>query len=352
MERRSKQMTEQHLIDSEAQDLLRSILPRHSILREYRPDYGLDFALEVFHEVPSDERQGPPSRFETLGEHVFLQLKGARKADRRSLKVYSRMNVEKFVYKEDRGHLVGEIETLPFSIETSELVTVQRMGAALPVLLIRADLETGKCYFVCLNDYIDKILIPRHGDYAKRASRTIHVPGSNDLAHPQIGTMALRWYAKRAKLLAAFQKFVYQQVELSYAADRRQLRRLATHFASLLVNYDFWDDTPMWAIIGYYGAALKRFLAEGSPGLSGVSEETRTLASLGIEGTWTEFMACLGEPEIQALWNCLAVLPRNYEEVCREWFLPTPLGLMTSYPLTEARPAPPSAAPPERGRGP
>jgi hypothetical protein len=344
MESHSKQRTDQHIIDAEAQDLLRGILPKHWVLREYRPDYGLDFALEVFGEIPAGGGQRVNRGFETLGEHVFLQLKGARKAERASLEIYSRTNVEKAAHAENRQDLVREIETLPFSIETPELVTVQRMGAALPVLLIRADLETRKCYFVCLNDYIDKILIPQEGDYTTKATRTIHVPCSNDLAHPQLGITALRWYAKRAKLFAAFQKFIYQQAELSYAADREDLTRLAKHFASLLVNYDFWEDTPMWGIISYYGKALRRFLAEGSPRLTQVNEEGLAQASHGSEEARREMTAYLADQEISNLWRCLAILPRNYEEVCREWFLPTSLGLPASYPSPETEKAQ-SAAP-------
>lgn len=352
MDSRSKQMSEQHVIDGEAQDLLRSVLPKHWVLREYRPDYGLDFALEVFREIPAGASQGPGNRFETLGEHIFLQLKGARKATHSSLKIYSRGNVEKMVCQENHEDLVAEIETLPLSIETSELVTVQRMGAAIPVLLIRADLAAGKCYFVCLNDYIDKILIPRHDDYAKKASRTIHVPGLNDLACQEVGITALRWYAKRAKLFAGFQKFIYQQVELSYAADQGELMRLAKHFASILANYDFWDDTPMWAIIPYYGAALKRFLAEGSPRLTQVNEEGVAQASHGSEEARQEIMAYLAKQEIPELWRCLAILPRNYEENCREWFLPTSLGFWASYPPTEARIARSAAAQKQRDDAP
>jgi len=331
MEHHSKQMTEQHITDLKAQDLVRSILPKHWVLREYRPDYGLDFALEVFREIPADKTHGSGANYETLGEHIFLQLKGAKRTDRRSLKIYSRVNVEKTIYQEDRDALVGEIETLPISIESSELVTVQRMGAAVPVLLVRADLETGRCYFVCLNDYIDKILIPRHGDYVNKASRTIHVPGSNDMAHPEVGITALRWYAKRAKLFAGFQKFVYQQVELSYVVEPRELIRLAKHFCSLLLRYDFWDDTPMWNMIPYYGEALKRFLAHGSPGLIKVAEAVAK-ASQYNDGAEQEIIGCVTDQDILELWRCLAILPRNYEEVCREWFLPTSLGLLTSYP--------------------
>ena len=218
------------------------------------------------------------------------------------------------------------------------------MGAALPVLLIRADLDAGQCYFVCLNDYIDKFLIPRHGDYTKKASSTIHVPGFNDLRSPQTGITPLRWYAKRAKLFAGFQKFVYQQVELSYATDRRELMRLAKHFASLLVKYDFWDDTPFWPMIPYYGAALKRFLANGSPRLISVNEEGVRQASHGNEEFRQELMAHLAEQDVPELWRCLAILPRNYEEVCREWFLPTSLELVTGNLPLETGASRPSAA--------
>lgn len=34
------------------------------------------------------------------------------------------------------------------------------MGVGVPVLLVIADVSTSKCYFVGLNDYIDKMLIP------------------------------------------------------------------------------------------------------------------------------------------------------------------------------------------------
>lgn len=35
--------------------------------------------------------------------------------------------------------------------------------------------------------------------------------------------------------------------------------------------------------------------------------------------------------EIQELWRLLALLPRIYEDVCREWYLPTGLGFAGSF---------------------
>lgn len=78
------------------------------------------------------------------------------------------------------------------------------MGIAVPVLLVIADLATQRCSFVCLNDYIDKILIPRFKNYRDKQSRTIHIPIYNEIRTDH-GLVALRWYAKRPKLLAAFQ---------------------------------------------------------------------------------------------------------------------------------------------------
>ena len=182
------------------------------------------------------------------------------------------MNVERFRYEENRKDVVSQIDTLPISIEPSELVTVQRMGAGLPVLLVRADLDQQKCYFVCLNDYIDKILLPQHGKDALSHSRTIHIPALNDLADMTIGHTAIRWYGKRPKLYAAFQKFIYQQAELAWSSENEQEhRRLANHCAGILLGYDFWDNTPMWEILAYYSAALRRFVENGSTGLTQIN---------------------------------------------------------------------------------
>lgn len=219
----SKQRTTQHLIDSDAQDLLKASLPKHWVLHEYRPDYGLDFAIEPFKGPIKSGNHG--TSFETLGEHLFIQLKGRNRVRRRRNRLYARYNVEKVALREHRENIVGEIEVIPLVLEVSELLTVQRMGAAQPVLLVVADLETQRCFFVCLNDYIDKVLLPRHSDYTRTAKRTIHIPTSNVLASPD-GLAAFRWYAKRPKLFAAFQKFIYQEHELRYATGPE----LAKHF--------------------------------------------------------------------------------------------------------------------------
>lgn len=329
---RSKTMSPQHVIDEEAQQLLRAVLPSHWRLRSYQPDYGLDFTLELFQPAPAAEG-APQGAFEALGEHLFIQLKGARQVNRANHRVFARMNAERFRYEENPNNLVSEIETLPISIEPSELLTVQRMGAGLPVLLVRADLDQKKCYFVCLSDYIDKILLPRHGKDALSHSRTIHIPALNDIADSTIGHTAVRWYGKRPKLYAAFQKFIYQQAELAWCGENEEEhRRLAKHCAGILLGYDFWDSTPMWEILAYYSAMLRRFVKTGSPGLTQVDQgEVDRYVQDDPERKRT-VLSWMASQEINRLWYGLTVLPRNYEEVCREWYLPTGLGLHASYP--------------------
>jgi hypothetical protein len=160
----TKQRSEKHLIDQEGERLLRSKLPSHWVLREYRPDYGLDFALEIFKSA-----QARQAMYETLGEHLFVQLKTIEKPVVSPLTIFARGNVEKGPEYLDHADKIADVDTYRFQLETSELMTVERMGIGLPVLLVIADLRAQRCSFVCINDYIDKILVPRHSDYRAKA---------------------------------------------------------------------------------------------------------------------------------------------------------------------------------------
>lgn len=320
---KAKQRNEQHLIDEKGQHLLKSSLPLHWVLREYRPDYGLDYALEVF---------SPPSNglkyisCETLGEHLFIQLKSVSSIQAMPYKLFWRTNAEKKSEELMKDELVGTIDTIRFSLETSELVTVERMGVGVPVLLVIADISTSRCYFICLNDYIDKILIPKHDDYTTKKSRTIHIPIMNEIGN-SFGAVALRWYAKRSKLYAAFQRFIFQEAELKYARDSNEFVSMARHFASRIESYDFWDDMEMWQIIGYYRNVLKNFISHGRPNLINIDIKTLDRDRDDIDDLVKYFF----NNDILALWHGLVLLARNYEDVCREWYLPSALGYKCTY---------------------
>jgi hypothetical protein len=317
----AKKRSFQHLIDQDGQQLLRDKLPKHWVIREYRPDYGLDYAVEVFKTVESADGGRPIH--ETLGEHFFVQLKSVDDPVVRSLDIFSRGNVEKAPEQLNQNDKIATVDTYRFPLETPELVTVERMGIAVPVLLVIADLKLRRCCFVCLNDYIDKILIPRHADYRIAQHRTVHVPASNEIGS-EVGLVALRWYAKRPKLLAAFQRFTYQFSELNWAADD-DWEELAKHFGQRIAQYDLWDDTEMCQPIRYAGAGLGRFLREGRPHFF-------QSANIAVAGLTEEEQAHTRKVDIFELWRLLSLLPKTYEDVWREWFLPTALGHLTSSP--------------------
>jgi hypothetical protein len=334
--REAKQRSEQHLIDADGEHLLRHCLPRHWVLRAYRPDYGLDFSLEVFRQ-PTDKAK-KHATYETLGEHLFIQLKSCSNTTSAPLQIYGRYNVEKKRERLNKADLVGQMETIRFSVDTPELVTVERMGVAVPVLLVVADLTAERCYFACLNDYVDKILVPRHDDYTTKNTRTIHVPVANQVGDPIIGASALRWYAKRAKLYAAFQRFVFQSTELNYAWDSSEFLPMARYFASRIAKYDFWDDTEMWELVGYYGSKVRHFLKTGHANLATFDAATVARLALGNTDEAHRISEQLRLEEVCELWKLLAALPQVYEDVCREWFLPTALGYASSYPAGDHQP--------------
>jgi hypothetical protein len=285
----------------------------------------LDYSVEVFKQV-----QGAgigPEVFETLGEHLFIQLKSTQSAKTRKVKVFARINVEKTREVLDKKHLISSLDVAVQQLDSSELVTIQRMGVAVPVLLVIADLKAQCCYFVCLNDYIDKILGPRFGRAATAKSRSIDVPMENVLMPGGMQNSVLRWYAKRSKLFSAFQRFVFQFGNLETEPDDEALIEMAQYFAERIVHYDFWDDTEIWEILGHYGVAVRHFLASGDatrlrlePGITEYERNRKDGARPNVRAM-----------DILRLWKLLSHLPSNYEDVCREWFLPTALGCLTSY---------------------
>ena len=317
---KAKQQSIQHQIDEEGENLLRSKLPRSWKLRNYRPDYGLDFGLELFDEFPDDWDR--TSVVETLGEHLFVQLKTVARGNPLPLQIYGRSNVEKGREKLHKDDKIGVLQTYRISLDTATLATVDRMGVAIPVLLVIADLSANRCFYVCINDYIDKILVPKFGSLEGANSRTIHVPVLNEIGVSD-GKVGLHWYGKRAKLFAAFQRFMFQNVELQhvYGEDHKAL---AKYFAERISGYEFWTTTTMWPMVELLGQAVKRFQETGNPGLTRRFEVPAAFDN-------DEFKTWMDDSEIKELWRQLSLLPQMYEDICREFFLPTSVGMHFSY---------------------
>lgn len=299
----------QHDMEDESVQLFRSVLPKQWVVREYRPDYGIDLAIEVFESTNKSDLQAPAF---SMGEHFFAQVKAISSTEISRLKVYSRGNVAKR-YGSINYAKSMEIDVIKFPIEVSALLTYQAMGPAIPVLLILVTLDTKKVHFVCLNDMLDKVVIPEDEQFHTKNEKIISIPTKNIIDNEPNHLVPIRFFAKRPKLYSAFNLFHYQYEELRNAYDGEDnLPQMISHFVKiLLTQYDFWMTTPMWAIISHYHNALKTIKGTVSPNL-----------------VLTDLMKhyCIDT------WRGLTVLGRNYEELCREWFLPTYLAQLTSYP--------------------
>jgi hypothetical protein len=293
-------------MESESAKLVRNVLPKEWVIREYKPDYGVDLSVEVFKYVDEKETVA-----ETLGETFFVQLKSVATTEISTARVYSRGNVAKGKLSVDRTKFL-DIDVIKYDIETNELFTIETMGNGVPVLLILATLDTNRPFFVCLNDLIDKVIVPEDPEYGNQVEKRIYVPVRNEITTNSVSLTALRFYAKRAKSYSAFMLFEYQRNELSYAAEWPEpaIAELILHFLRILDRLDIWNDCSMWDIVGDYRKQLDRWgemYAEQGPTQYVLSDAFR-------------------------LWAGLVALAHNYEELCREWFLPTNLAQFLSYP--------------------
>lgn len=109
--------------------------------------------------------------------------------------------------------------------------------------------------------------VPSHNDLTSAESRIVHIPRRNLIGGLELGYVPLRWYAKRPKLYAAFQKFHYQLVELEYATNSDRFLPMAQHFASFFQELRLLVKHGGRSILHVFFNALSRFIETGDPGL-------------------------------------------------------------------------------------
>ena len=337
----TKRRVFQHIMEDRSMRIIQELLPDQWVIRPYKPDYGIDLTVELFAFVDDERREAA-----TLGETLFVQVKSTDVVDAATIRVYGRRNVEKGPLEENRARS-KEIDVARLRLETSELLTVQAMGSAVPVLLFLVELSSRRIYFVCLNDLIEKVIIPEDPEYAEKGSKVLYIPLGNSISDDLRSVRPLETYAKRPKLYAAFEKFGYQRHELDFAlascneaqSEERQkeaalaLVDLVRHFLAGILRYDFWERMPEWQPIG---ASHRELLALRELTIRPqVEEDLEALQSylltepamrrneawvrsLDLQGAQAEVFSHIG-----FIWQRLATLARTYEEMGREWFLPT-----------------------------
>lgn len=334
MPARKKRRSFQHVMEEQSLQVVRKNLPEEWAIHDYKPDYGIDIIVEIF-ECTKDD----PTVAETLGELFFVQVKSIQITKIEKIRLFSRGNVEKGKQTQEKKDFI-EIEVIKFNIETNELLTIQSMGSGLPVLLFLVSLDLQKVFFVCLNDLIDKVISPESPNWMNKDSKTILIPTKNEILNDPLKLIPLCFYAKRAKLYSAFVKFNYQHNELQeylreliervedtsvrkmffwqthretmlHDSSLQSVVDLLLHFINVLKKLDIWTGTTMWEpILDCYKELIK------------IENDLRN----PITNKFTIIKSS------ELIWYRLRTLTSNYEELCREWFLPTYLSQYLSYP--------------------
>lgn len=309
-----------HIKGETGVQVLKRHFPAEWVVREYVPDYGIDLSIELFSPIEGG--------YVTKGEHVFFQVKATDSIEKVPYKIHPRMNVE-MEYRGLEGEPV-EIEVIKFVLDTDLLFTVETMGSAVPVILAVVDLDTENIYFVCLNDYIEKVLIPEDPNYPDKGHKTIYIPATN-LLNSELGMNAIEWYGKRAKLYALFNKIHYQATELKYTSNYEISERVK-HFLKILLKLDAWSAGEYWGILDELRKETEYYLENGI-----TLETDRVIRRMEEQGenvddeVW-ESPHCSGlvsfrEAQriqgIHLLWDKMSNLSCIYEDITKENFLPT-----------------------------
>lgn len=299
-----------HVMEEDSGALLRSALPREWVIHEYAPDYGIDGTVEIFEPVGDDGES-----FETLGEHIFFQLKSINKSN-----VVSRVAVERSNPllartapngpRDAAGRDSVRFDVLTYDMEVDEFLTVEAMGASVAVVLFLVPLDRGEVYAVSLTDYIDRVLDFEDPEWRGKSTKRMYVPLVNRVPTPPAMTL-LRQYGKRAKLMHLFNMAVYQSNALEwFTGGEDEFTALTGRFVDRLLALDVWNENS-WSILQRYHDTLAgyRELLAG---------DESPADSLGAG--W--------DTDIRFTWRGLAALGVTYEDLVREWGLPTFNGIM------------------------
>ncbi len=169
---KKKQRVLQHLMEDESYEIIKSQIPRHWVIREFnRPDYGIDLVIELFEKIDDNIA-------ETLGEFIYVQVKSVMELKAKKETIYEVGNVAKGAWTENRKSHTN-LEVIKYPFDTKSIYTIQSLGGSVPVLLFVVNIKNKEVYFICVNDYIDKIILPRKLDYTEQGSLTITIPTLN-----------------------------------------------------------------------------------------------------------------------------------------------------------------------------
>ena len=285
--------------------------------------------------------------FVTLGEHFFVQLKSRSRVQWVTKEIHARRNVERSPLKYDRRQS-SRMRVLAETLDTAELQLARAMGPANPLVFVVADTTHSTVHWVCLSDFVDKVLVPETGQgLSSQGSHTVYLPEFNRMDLTDDALSPLRLVARRGKLYSAFNRFRYQRNEVQFALERwatggthpledPDLLGLVSHLLGAVLAYDFWETTHAWRPIEDVHMRAETTAAMVAQAIAGDSLDSifarrSELLSVSTPSKPTEDLRrFLFVSDIETTFDQLANLGNMFEDVCREWSLPTYLGMLTS----------------------
>ncbi|MFJ9889269.1 DUF4365 domain-containing protein [Streptomyces sp. NPDC091287] len=310
-----------HVMEEDSGVLLRTKLPREWVLHEYAPDYGIDGTVEIFEPVGDDGES-----FETLGEHIFFQLKSIKKRNvtkKVAVQRYNPLLGKEFPpgRRNVGGKWAARFDAITYDMEVDELLTIEAMGASVAVVLFLVPLDENEVYIVSLTDYIDRVLNFDDPGWRNKGTKRIYIPVVNKVPTPPAMAL-LRQYGKRAKLMHLFNVSSYQCDAISDLLDNpeREVEALASQFCDRLLALDVWSENS-WSILQFYHGILIGYRDL----FAGDKAAINRIGWKYIENP-DDLMLDL-RTKIHFAWKGLRSLGPTYEDLVREWGLPTYNGM-------------------------
>lgn len=301
----------QHIMENTSIQLIKWVLPKEWVIQEYTPDYGIDLRIEIFEDIKGNG-------IEALGEFVLAQVKSVGKTNIEKIQIRTRENIAKgpLSYTSDK---VEEIEVFKYSLDTSTILTIQSMGAAVPVFLLYVTLDTQRVFFINLTDYIDKILIPEDPNFINKKSKTLFIPVKNEINSEPVNFFPLRFSAIRMKFYAFFHKANYQKTMIIDNLYEDTIEGLLQCFEQVLFLLNDIKSKDIWKYINYWDGLKSCYKGMDSLYLSLEKVLNNTPANC-CETDLTIIIQ-----NIKSQWGSFVNLGNIYEELIREQHLPSVL---------------------------
>lgn len=257
--------TRKQITGDRGEAIAKIAFPHTWVVRDLPSDYGLDLNIEVFNTPAGNED------LLTTGQHLYAQVKSTANGL--------------------KATMVDGRRLLSPSVPMKTINTVTAMGPAVPVLLLYVDVVAKSVYWVCLNDYIDKILRPENPQFQTRDSVTILIDPENVLDISNNRFWMVEALSQRAKLYAAFSLFshmetlakariqkwgVVDDIKLPQGTDPENLGRdpEMQHLAALLEQawaMDIWSPTAVGSMRWDRLIGLKAVLLTLKKAISGLA---------------------------------------------------------------------------------